>query len=49
MQDHIEIARLRAKLQLYLYKPRTYNSQKRTTVGQDVRFFLVTGLLSLIF
>ena len=42
--------KIRAKLQVYLYKPRTFNSQKRTcTVGQDVRFFLVTGLLSLRF
>ena len=31
------------------YKPRTFNSQKRTTVDQDVRFCLVTGLLSLRF
>ena len=41
MQGHIEIARFRAKLQVYLYKPRTFSSQKRTTVGQDVRFVLL--------
>ena len=30
MQDHIEIARFRAKLQVYLYKPRTFQLSKET-------------------